>query len=68
MPCNMYEGMTAGDFAWSAAQDAKKRADEAMVAANKMADIRYYGANASGRLNDSNAAGDPQHIHGRQPC
>lgn len=39
MPCNMYDGVTAGDFAYSAAQDAKKKADEAMAAANQVTDI-----------------------------
>lgn len=39
MPCNMYDGATSGDFARGEAQDAMRRANEAMAAANKVTDM-----------------------------
>lgn len=39
MPCDMYKGVTRGDFAMAAADDAKKLAREAMVKANQVTDI-----------------------------
>lgn len=39
MPCSMYEGVTAADFAKSDAQDAKRLAQEAMNKANQVTDM-----------------------------
>ncbi len=39
MPCSMYEGVTSADFAASDAADAKRKAEQAMAAANEVTAI-----------------------------